>query len=363
MSIPTAGDSASTNDTTDSGTTQVVTSSPASSDHSDAGEHSSLGDRITAAFDRATASKELATKTTTEDDIATGQAATGDSTNSDSTNPQAGKGEASGDSDSPKNEPMTAPDNWPEDRKNAFNSIEPKGQALIASFYDDMIKGLNKSQAKLAEAREAMKSNFGAEPEAIQELIETAKTFESDPVTVLAKLADQAGVDIFFSSQGEPEIPTFESLEDQTRWLLKEQDRRSNQAKVEADKAQAIEKARADQEKVLMEQFAEAHRQHPDLSDHRDSVVEKLTMYQVPVEEAYRLATYDGLKAIADQAAGYKADLEKALAEVDRLKKASTVPPRGGNGEQHQPARARSVGLYAMVEDAMARADRRLAKK
>ncbi len=366
MSVETDSQSAST---TDSSTDGSSVTPPASTDHSDAGLHSSLNSKVEAAFDRATSSKQGTDSTTTEDvNTGNGQAAgeSSDSTQSGSDRQQAEHNGGASDSDkaqgdSASQQPLTAPESWPEERKTAFNSLDQKGQETLLAFYNDMVKGLNKSQEKLASEREALKGNFGADADAIKELVETAKTFESDPVAVLTKLADQAGVDIFFSPQGDEQIPQFESTEEQTRWLLKEQDRRSNQVAADKAREQARERAKEEQRQQISEQFAQAHKAHPDLAEHRDAVVEKLTTYQIPVEAAYQLATYESVKQVAAQASGYKAELDKARAEIETLKKSATVPPRGGNGAQQQPVSQRGYGLSSLVEGAMERAERQRA--
>lgn len=335
-----------------------------------------MSEKVEAAFNRANSAQEngqTTDSTTTTDSPTTNGQAAGSNGNSDST--QSGSddqqaddnGEASGDpekaSDSTSTTPLTAPESWPEERKDAFNSLDQKGQETLLSFYDDMVKGLNKSQEKLASEREALKSNFGAEPEALKELVETAKSFESDPVSTLSKLAEQAGVDIFFTPQEEETIPDFESAEEQTRWLLKQQEQRANQAASDKAKEHARERAQIEQKQQITEQFAEAHKAHPDLADHRDAVTTNMVTHGVPVEQAYRLATYDGLATIAAQASDFKVQLGKAQAEIETLKKSSTVPPKGSNGsERVKDQRKQAGGLPSMVEAAAERAERKRAK-
>ena len=236
--------------------------------------------------------------------------------------------------DSTSTESPEAPGSWPEERKEAFNKLPREAQALLSDSYKEMEGGLNKALEKLSAERNQMKENFGADPDALRELVQKAQDFEADPVPVLTALAEQAGVEIFFTPQGEDEIPDFETQKEQTEWLLKKQKREANQALADTSRAQAGERAQRELQSKIQEEFAHAHQAHPDLADHRDTVVQLMAEQGVSVESAYRLATYDGLGKLAAEAQKAKADLEKANAELEKLKKGGTRPPAGVSGNR-----------------------------
>ncbi|MCW7555534.1 hypothetical protein NX722_23505 [Endozoicomonas gorgoniicola] len=236
--------------------------------------------------------------------------------------------------DSTSTESPEAPGSWPDKRKEMFSHLPREAQTAFLDSYKEMETGLNKALEKLGNERKQMRDNFGADPDAIRQLIEKAQNFESDPVPVITQLAESAGIEIFFTPQGDEQIPEFDSQQEQTQWLADKQKREVNQALAEKSRERARERAQEELNSTIQKQFAEAHQAHPDLADHRDDVVKTMAAEGVSVESAYRLATWEGLSKLAAEAQEAKAALEKKTAEIEKLKKNGTRPPVGGSGSR-----------------------------
>lgn len=257
------------------------------------------------------------------------------------------------------NEPqsLTPPDSWPKERKEEFSTLPDAGKSLLMDIYRDMERGLKQSFDKLATEKKALQNQFGFDTDQIKQLTDRARTFKSDPVSVINQLAEEAGINVFFENQSE-QIPEFDSQQDLVKWML---DKTSNSARqVAANEAKALrqQQQQAAIKQKLDAEFAEAYRAHPDLADHQEAIIKYVSGFNLPVEMAYRLATYEGLTQLAQNGQTTLAELNKTKAELEKLQKLATMPPGRADG-QSQKVRANGLDQF---EAAMQRAEKALGR-
>ncbi len=232
---------------------------------------------------------------------------------------------------------LTPPDSWPEDRRTEFDALPANGKALLMSIHKDMERGLKQSFDKLATERNALKETFGLESDQLKSLAERAKTFETDPVTVISQLAEEAGIDVYFQNQEENQaIPEFDTQDELVKWLQEQSRKEARQAAANETKALKEQRQQQETKAKVQQEFQQAHKAHPDLADHQEAVIQYISGFNLPVEMAYRLATYEGLVKLAQQGQSTKADLDKSKAELERLQKLSTMPPGRPDGRSQK---------------------------
>lgn len=252
---------------------------------------------------------------------------------------------------------LTPPDSWPKERKDEFSTLPDAGKSLLMNIYRDMERGLKQSFDKLATEKKALQNQFGFDTDQLKQLADRARTFQSDPVAVINQLAEEASINVFFEDQSE-QIPEFDNQQDLVKWML---DKTSNSARqAAANEAKALRQQQqqdAIKQKLDVE-FAEAYRAHPDLADHQEAIIKYVSGFNLPVEMAYRLATYEGLTQLAQNGQTTLAELNKTKAELEKLQKLATMPPGRADG---QSQRVRANGLD-QFEAAMQRAEKALGR-
>ena len=371
--------------------TDDTASAPAPSDtvgaasSGDSSSANSTASMIEAAFNRAEQSRQEAgeEQTTgkqasgdsaplsTEQAIATGNASTPTATTATTDNtdtPAHGEHDGTSGSDlnqnastptgSP-NEPqsLTPPDSWPKERKDEFSTLPDAGKSLLMDIYRDMERGLKQSFDKLATEKKALQNQFGFDTDQIRQLTDRARTFQSDPVSVISQLAEEAGVNVFFDNQSE-QIPEFDNQQDLVKWMLDKTSNSARQAAANEAKALKQQQQQAAVKQKLDAEFAEAYRAHPDLADHQQAIIKYVSGFNLPVEMAYRLATYEGLTQLAQNGQTTLAELNKTKAELEKLQKLATMPPGRADG-QSQKVRANGLDQF---EAAMQRAEKALGR-
>lgn len=261
--------------------------------------------------------------------------------------------------DASKDQPqsLTPPDSWPKERKEEFSTLPDAGKSLLMDIYRDMERGLKQSFDKLATEKKALQNQFGFDTEQIKQLTDRARTFQSDPVSVISQLAEEAGVNVFFENQSE-QIPEFDSQQDLVKWMLDKTSNSARQAAANEAKALRQQQQQAAIKQKLDAEFAEAYRAHPDLADHQEAIIKYVSGFNLPVEMAYRLATYEGLTQLAQNGQTTLAELNKTKAELEKLQKLATMPPGRADG---QSQKVRTNGLD-QFEAAMQRAEKALGR-
>lgn len=252
---------------------------------------------------------------------------------------------------------LTPPDSWPKERKEEFSTLPDAGKSLLMGIYKDMERGLKQSFDKLADERKTLQTQFGFDADQIKQLTDRAKTFQNDPVAVISQLAQEAGIDVFFKKESE-EIPSFDSQEDLVKWLRTQSQQEARQAAANEAKSLKQQQQQAMVKQKLDAEFAEAMRAHPDLADHQEALLKYMGGFNLPVEMAYRLATYEGLSTLAHNGQKTLAELNKAKAELEKLQKLATMPPGRADGRS-QKVKANGLDPY---EAAMRRAEQNLGR-
>lgn len=252
---------------------------------------------------------------------------------------------------------LTPPDSWPKERLEQFKTLPDTAKSLTLDFYREMEKGLKQSFDKLATERKALSDQFGYDADQIKSLTERATAFQTDPTAVIAQLAEEAGIDVFFKEQSE-QIPEFDSQADLVKWLRNQSQQEARQAAVNESKTLRQQQQQAEVKQRLDAEFAEAYRAHPDLADHQEAIIKYISGFNLPVEMAYRLATYEGLSSLAHTGQSTLAELNKAKAELEKLQKLATMPPGRADGRS-QKVRPNGLDPY---EAAMKRAEQLLGR-
>ena len=258
----------------------------------------------------------------------------------------------------PKPQSLTPPDSWPKERRQEFETLPAQGKSLLMDIYRDMERGLKQTFDKLAQERKTIQDQFGYDADQLKSLTDQAKSFQNDPVATISQLAEEAGIEVFFKEESE-EIPDFDSQQDLVKWLRQKSQHEARQAAADEAKGLRQQQQKAEMKQRLDAEFAEAHRAHPDLADHKDAIIKYISGFNLPVEMAYRLATYEGLTQLAQGGQTTKAELSKVKAELEKLQKLSTMPPGRPDG-QSQRVKANRLDPY---EAAMQRAEQRLGRK
>lgn len=281
-------------------------------------------------------------------------------TNSDSDKPGSGETIAAegtsgllpaeaGDSTSSE-QSLTPPDSWPEDRRKEFDTLPDNGKQLLMSIHKDMERGLKQSFDKLATERKALTENFGLEADQLKDLSDRFKTFQNDPAAVISQLAEEAGIEVFFNKETD-EIPEFDNQADFVKWIKEDARREARQAAANEAKALKDQRHQTDVKNRMEQEFAEAYKLHPDLPDHKDAVIKYISGFNLPVEMAYRLATYEGLTKLAQGGHTTKGELDKAKAELEKLQKLATMPPGRADGRS-QKQRTNGLDIFESAYNA-----------
>ncbi len=247
------------------------------------------------------------------------------------------------------------PDNWPDERKGDFAKLPEQGQRLLLDIYKDMDTGLQQKFQQLATERKRLQDNFGLEPQQIHDLAAKARQYQEDPVALITTLADQSGIKIFFDKQGQA-VPEFESVEDQTKWIMEQTLQKSRQ-----ETSDQLRKTRAEQEKTSLQEqrrqdLLQASEKYSDFTNHREAIIQILSTSNVSAEQAYQLATWNNLMKMAKSGSDLSKDLEKTRTELETLKKQSTMPP-SGPGDRTGKDHLNGMDVY---EQALSRGKRNL---
>ncbi len=275
----------------------------------------------------------------------------------DGTSDQPTTGDSTPASSTQEPQSLTPPDSWPKERRAEFDSLPAQGKSLFMAIYKDMERGLKQSFDKLATERKTLQDQFGFDTDQLKQLTDRARTFQQDPVAVISQLADEAGIEVFFNKENE-EIPSFDSQEDLVKWLRSQSQQEARQAAANEAKSLKQQQQQAAMKHKLDAEFAEAYRAHPDLGDHQDAIIKYISGFNLPVEMAYRLATYEGLTQLAHNGQTTLAELNKTKAELEKLQKLATMPPGRADGRSRKE-QANGLDPY---EAAMKRAEQLLGR-
>lgn len=222
---------------------------------------------------------------------------------------------------------ITAPADWPADRRAAFDAMPPEARTVALGFYKDMQAGFTHAMQGLAGERQRL-----------GELAKTAEAFESDPKTVLQKLAAQKGIPLWFEAPAAAdEVPDFDNPAEMAKWASEQAHQRMQRELAEQRQAEDRQRTAAEADRALREELAAAQKAHADFGTHQARIFDLLARAPgLSVSEAYGLATLDGLRQMAVDGQTAQRELAALKAEVERSRKALTAPVAGaeGNGQQ-----------------------------
>jgi hypothetical protein len=264
----------------------------------------------------------------------------------------------------------TAPENWPQDRREAFAQLpDDTSRAMVMDFYKDMQAGFTKATQQVAEiVRQndelfsAMKDH-GADAPRVQQLLNIGKMFEEDPRSVIAKLAEEKGVEVYFERPlPEGEVPEFKDTAEMAAWMRQQaktetertlKAQRDAAAKEEADKAAASARDKA--KETLRQELDETAKEFTDFGEHKAAVFDTLSRAPgLSVKEAYHLARLPALLKLAEEGVQTKAELAQLKAKQERTAKDVTRPPAARLPELSEEEKALSPAERA-VQRARAR--------
>jgi len=244
-----------------------------------------------------------------------------------------------------------APDAWPEPWRRGFDALPNEGRNILLDVHKSMQSGFTKAMQALGD-----KGRLAEEYAGHQE------TFARDPKAFLRALAADAKLEIRFADEpGPDEVPEFKDAADMARWVA-EQTRRQVEARMRAERG-AEERQRAGQSarEQVQAELDQAERAHPDFAEHRRAVFDVLDGHPgIPVEDAYRIATYDRLAEQVNRANAELAELRKFKAQAEKSAKRLTTPIGGAGSGNPDPSKNPHL---SPAERAFNRAQARLAAR
>ncbi len=244
----------------------------------------------------------------------------------------------------PTEQSLIPPDSWPKDRQAEFSKLSDEGKHLLMSIHKDMERGLKQSFDKLANERKNLTDRFGLQEDQLRDLAGRVRTFQDNPVAIISQLAEEAGIDVFFKEEN-PTPPEFDNQADLVKWLQEQGRKEARQ--VAADEAKKL-RQQQEQEAIKarsQQEFEQAQQDHHDLAEHQEAIARYISQFNLPIEQAYRLATYEGLAKLAQDGQRNQAELDKVREELEKLQKLSTRPPGLTDG-QTKPAHANGLDMY-----------------
>lgn len=214
---------------------------------------------------------------------------------------------------------LAIPGHWNPELKAKFGGLPSEAQPMFLEMY------------------QGMQDAYAAREQQFSGLLNLQQQFQQNPRAVLEQLAQEAKLPVWFE-QPTPkgEIPKFETMEEYNAWRDKENQRQIQEAltrdKEEREASQRVERARIE----FRGELERTATKYPDFAAHREGIMTALAEIPgISVEQAYHLATYQGLRQLAIEGQAAKAERDKLKQEVERMKVRATHPgPAGlGNGE------------------------------
>lgn len=364
---PTTGDLSLQAGTATPADSPAVSPAPGQND-TGAGFSPPRADDVDAAFERAAARRTASQQDSSGSADAAGQtapptdadapAAEGASTRADDSAAEPATTDSATPTDGPASQEagdsiVTAPDDWPSALRERFDALgDQDARRIVLDMQRDLQAGFTKATQKLAEARTAL-------PARAQELLAIDEQFSANPREVIAGLARDAGIDVFFEREGPAEeVPEFESAADMARWA-REQAFKQLKADMAAEReAQTTAEHEQQARQALQAELNDAEK-IPGFAEARPQVLARLRDNpNLSVSDAFTLVQAGGLRKLAEDGQRLKAENASLRKELESMKKRSTAPLRGvGAGSEQRPAEG-----YSATETAFERAARKVAK-
>lgn len=269
-----------------------------------------------------------------------------------------------------KDEPdstVEIPADWPLDRQEEVKALPVEAQQIVLNVAKDMEAGLTQGLQTIADVREQFQSitdsmqEHGFSGERVTEVLATAAAFDADPQGTLEALANEAGIELFFSAEEATGQPPEDVLNDPgkyAKWVTEQAKKDIAKQQAHEAKVQAAKDKQAKSEAQLQNEFKEAETSIENFAAHKPAVIAKLqdTASGISVQDAYRLTTYDSLFKMAQDGQNASNELAKVQAELETLKKKGTRLPDNNNGKTEEEEDKN----LSPEEQAFARAQKRL---
>jgi len=268
--------------------------------------------------------------------------------NSEETNSGKSEGtEAAGEKDESSSEStVELPADWPQERQEQVKALPADAQQIVMDVTRDMEAGLNNGLQTIADIKEQHQGivdsmqEHGFSGERVSEVLATAAAFDSDPKGTIELLAQEAGIELFFSGEEAQGNPPEDVLNDPVKfqkWVSDKAIRDFAKTQERNQKLEAEKARKADAKARLQTEFTEAEKNIPNFAEHKPNVVAKLQDLAegASVEDAYKLSAFDSLFEMAEKGQEAISELATLKKELETLKKNGTrLPSDGGNGDE-----------------------------
>jgi hypothetical protein len=257
-------------------------------------------------------------------------------------------------------------EHWPAERRAALQALPQEAQQIVRGIAGDLQAGYTKATQTLSHLKRDLPgvaeavTELGVAPDRLLSYARAGKLFEQNPEQALRALAEQAGVQVRFAGDPEPDaVPEFQSQQELAQWLDQQNARRLDQREREMQQRHA----QAQQQQSLQAELAAAAQQYPDLD--RKAVLRAIADSNgvLTAEQAYWLPRLGDITKENARLKAEHATLSAKLKKIEqqneqRLKGLLDVPAR----REGRPANGADDGLTPIMR-AAARAERRLAMR
>lgn len=258
-----------------------------------------------AAYDAATQ------KVSTPQEQAPVEAGSSTPAGSDDDSPAEAGAATSAEGDAPPVSTAEAPAHWPEETRKQFEALPDEARPMVLEF----TKGM---QAAFTRGMQGLKQR----EQELGQIVGLAEHYQKGPDAareVLQRLADTAGLPIWFEQPAPAEAdeapPEFADAQELAKWARDQALKAVERTKREQERAYQAQLQDVQRREAFREQLTVALQRYPDLSNHRDTVMEHMEANPaLSVEQAYHLATWQNLQKLAQEG-------DKARKELLALKK------------------------------------------
>lgn len=218
---------------------------------------------------------------------------------------------------------VEAPKDWPQTLRDRFNTLPDPARQTVLDIQRDFQRGFQSATEKIAQTEKRY-----------ADLITTAERYEREPKKVIADLARQAGIEIFFERPlPAGAVPEFKSPAEMAEWVTQQVAERVEKDLTAQTAKRDAERRKGEAEQQLKAELAQAVKEHKDFDTHKAAVFDLLASTPgLRVQDAYKLATYDALRGIAGEAEKAKTELAALKQQIETEKKKLTAPVQGAAG-------------------------------
>lgn len=232
---------------------------------------------------------------------------------------------------------IAAPQDWSAEEQEAFKALpNDESRQQVSGFYKRFQGAFTQAMQSNAQAKQALRDRE-SQFEGLANLLPLFESGSEGVKTAIKQLATNYGVDIWTEKPlPEGEMPQFESVQEAAIWA---KDQALQTLKNDAKAAQDTEsqrQAKLANDKQISDEFVSAKQSIPDFNNHHESVLhvmsESMARGRMTPEQGYKVATYDGLRQIAQDGIMAKAELAELKKSIEQQKARSTNPSPGNGG-------------------------------